>query len=75
MKALITRENGESLEVEEVPLTLEEAQLLRDYDAWINRYGYDAELICADCGEDFERNIGRDIGLICHCRMLWWKAS
>jgi hypothetical protein len=58
-------------------ITLEEAELLTEYSNWAKREMLSAELGCYHCGKkmDVNREGVGDIGIICDCRMLFWKAS
>lgn len=56
-------------------LTSEEAQLLREYQAFGEREHLQGEMICGDCGTQMEVHVEGDIGFFCECRMLLWKAS
>jgi hypothetical protein len=56
-------------------LTFEEAQLMREYQAFGEREHLQGEMVCGDCGKAMEVHVESDIGLFCECRMLLWKAS
>ena len=56
-------------------LTFEEAQLLREYQAFGERESLQGEMQCGDCGKQMEVYVFSDIGFFCDCRILLWKAN
>jgi hypothetical protein len=55
-------------------LTFEEAQLLREYQAFGEREFLQGSMVCGDCGKDMEVHVESDIGIFCECRMLLFKG-
>ncbi len=56
-------------------LTNDEAQLLRDYQAWGGREGLQGTMTCNACGGEMEVYVQAEIGFFCHCRVIFWKPS
>lgn len=56
-------------------LTLEEAELLKAYQAWGNREHLSATMQCIHCQKPMEVYVQGDIGFFCDCRVLIWRAS
>lgn len=74
-KSVLIDANGQPVELPATRLTAEEAQLLRDYQAFGEREGLQGSMTCNDCGEQMEVYVQKDIGFFCKCRMIWWKPS
>lgn len=53
----------------------DEAQLLRDYQAFGDREDLRGAMHCNSCGKPMEVYVQADIGFFCDCRVLFWKAS
>ncbi len=56
-------------------LTNDEAEIMRQYQAWGGRHGLQGSMTCNSCGKDMEVYVQGDIGLFCECRVLFWRAS
>lgn len=56
-------------------LTNDEAEILRQYQAFGDREHLQGSMECADCGKPMEVYVQGDIGFFCDCRCLIWKAS
>jgi hypothetical protein len=56
-------------------LTNEEAELLRQYQAFGEREGLQGAMTCSLCGNAMEVYVQGDIGFFCDCRILLWRAS
>lgn len=60
------------------PATLlenDEAQLLRDYQAFGEREQLQGVMCCNSCEKQMEVYVQAEIGFFCECRVLFWKAS
>lgn len=53
-----------------------EADLMRAYEVWLDRNELERRLWCTHCQSPAEVHVTpADIGIICECRVLLWKAS
>ena len=67
--------NGEPTETPATFLTADEAQLLRDYQAFGERNGLQGAMTCGECGKAIEVYVQSEIGFFCECRVLLWRPS
>lgn len=74
-KSVLLDANGQPIELPATRLSAEEAQLLRDYQAFGAREGLQGSMTCNDCGKPMEVYVQGDIGFFCECRVLIWQAS
>lgn len=74
-KSVLLDANGQPIELPATRLTAEEAQLLREYQAFGAREGLQGSMTCNDCGKPMEVYVQGDIGFFCECRVLIWQAS
>lgn len=73
--ASILGPDGAPIETPATFLTYEEAQLLRQYQAWGEREQLQGKMTCNSCGTQMEVYVQGDIGFFCDCRTLLWRTS
>ncbi len=73
--ATILGPNGEPVAQNATRLTAEEAELLRQYQAFGERHFLQGSMECTRCNSDMEVYVQGDIGMFCKCRVILWKAS
>lgn len=73
--AVILGPDGVPMERPATFLPPEDAETLRQYQAFGAREGLQGSMKCRHCGGDVEVYVQGDIGLFCSCRTLLWKAS
>lgn len=71
----VVDKNGEQKELPATFLTLEEADLLREYQRWGASNHLCGTMKCRYCGGDVEVFVQDKIGLFCGCRVLVWQPS
>lgn len=74
-KVALLGPDGTPIEKPATFLSNDEAQLLRDYQAFGEREHLQAAMTCNSCGKPMEVYVQADIGFFCDCRVLFWKAS
>lgn len=74
-KSTLIGPDGTPIEKPATFLTNDEAQLLRDYQAFGEREHLQGVMTCGHCGKPMEVYVQGDIGFFCECRVLYWKAS
>lgn len=68
--------DGTPVEKPLVRLSFDDAQLLYAYQAWGNREGFAAEMVCGDCHKPCETFVQPgQIGIFCDCKTRLWRAS
>jgi hypothetical protein len=74
-KSALVGPDGTPLDKPATFLTNDEAELLRQYQAWGAREGLQGSMTCNSCGKPMEVYVQSDIGFFCDCRVLFWRPS
>ena len=74
-KATVLGPDGEPVVQDATRLTADEAQLLRDYQAFGERHQLQGSMECTRCNSDMEVYVQDKIGFFCKCRVILWSPS
>ena len=67
--------DGTPIEKPATFLSNEDAELLRQYQAFGEREHLQGEMHCGRCKKRMEVYVQGDIGMFCDCRIIYWRPN